>query len=242
MTDVEKKKLLGKAEKFFRETIAIQHIENLKKLKKLDQFDVNPFLVTYLAYFLTGNGDPKSLAKALVYPRILGTSITTSFGSSFQRKFISEVLGAVGTIITGTDIEFVDQIDHRKKYCQLKSGPNNINFDDVETIKNKFRGIRNLAKQNNKKLSVDDLIVGVLYGTKDSLSVFYHKIAEDYPVLVGEDFWYHLTGDKSFYTELGERFGKVARETDAKDLLEEVINDLAKDIEENFVRKELGKK
>jgi len=242
MTNEGKKKILLKAENFFRTAIALKHLKNLKQLSKLEEFNVNPFLVNYLAHFLTGKGDAESLAKALIYPRILGTSITTSFGLNFQKKFISEVLGAVGTVISGTDIEFEDQIDHRKKYCQLKSGPNNINYDDVETIKNKFKGIRNLAKQNNKNLSVDDLIVGVLYGTKDSLSVFYNKVAEDYPVLVGEDFWLHLTGDKNFYVELVECFGKIAQETDAKEELEKVIKELAREIQEKLLNKELRKK
>lgn len=147
------------------------------------------------------------------------------------------MLGAVGTVVSGTDIEFEDQIDHRKKYCQLKSGPNNINYDDVETIKNKFRGIRNLARQNNRDLSVDDLMVGVLYGTKESLSVFYHKIAEDYPVFVGEEFWYHLTGERNFYTQLIDRFGKVAQETNAKNELDRVIKELALEIQKELLIK-----
>ncbi len=239
MNEEQKKKILQKAEYFFRKTIAVNHLKNLRKLSKLEEFNVNPFSVNYLAYFLTGNGNAESMAKALVYPRILGTSFTTSFGSNFQTKFVSEVLGAAGTIVSGTDIEFEDQIDHRKKYCQLKSGPNNINYDDVETIKNKFRAIRNLARQNNSSLSVDDLIVGVLYGTEESLSTFYKKIGEDYPVLVGEGFWFHLTGDRNFYSELVDCFGKIAQETDGKEELESVIKDLSIEIQQKLIDKEL---
>lgn len=241
MTESEKKRILEKAESFFRDTIAVNHLASLNKARRLKEFNVNPFLVNYLAYFLTGHGDAKSLAKALIYPRILGTSINTILGSNFQTKFISEVLGAVGTVISGTDIEFIDQVDGRKKYAQIKSGPDTINSDDVETIKNHFRDIRNLARQNGVSLNVDDLILGVLYGTKDSISLFYKRINEDYPVIVGEEFWYRLTGDKNFYSELVESFGKVAKEIDAKDTLEEVIDDLAKEIQEQLLDKELKK-
>lgn len=242
MNDEQKRRILQKAEDFFRKTIAVNHLKNLRKLGSLEEFNVNPFSVNYLAYFLTGNGDAESMAKALIYPRILGTSFTTSFGSNFQTKFVSDVLGAAGTIVSGTDIEFEDQIDNRKKYCQLKSGPNNINFDDVETIKNKFKTIRNLAKQNNNGLAVDDLVVGVLYGTDESLSTFYKKISEDYPVLVGEDFWLHLTGDKNFYSDLVDCFGKVAQETDGKEELESVIKALSIEIQKKLLDKELKKK
>ncbi|HPI80201.1 MAG TPA: PmeII family type II restriction endonuclease, partial [Cyclobacteriaceae bacterium] len=94
------------------DTIAANHIPNTEKCKKLSEFNVNPFLAKYLANYLTGNGDSISIAKALIYPRVLGTSITTSFGTNIQ-KFISETLGAFGSVIPGIDIEFDDQIDNK---------------------------------------------------------------------------------------------------------------------------------
>lgn len=239
MTNVEKKEILKKAEDFFRNTIAINHLRSLEKLKKLKEFNVNPFTVNYLAHFLTGKGDAESIAKALIYPRILGTSITTILGTNFQTKFISEVLGAVGTVISGTDVEFIDQIDGRKKYAQIKAGPDTLNHDDVNTIKNHFRDIKNLARQNGASLGVDDLILGVLYGTPDVINAFYKKVAEDYPVYVGEEFWHRLTGDENFYVELVKCFGKVAKEIDAKDKLEETIKELAKEIQKELLDKEL---
>jgi hypothetical protein len=44
--------------------------------------------------------------------------------------------GMMGSVVHGIDIEFIDAIDGRKKYCQLKSGPSTINKDDVVTIIN----------------------------------------------------------------------------------------------------------
>lgn len=52
----------------------------------------------------------------------------------------------MGSVGGGIDIEFVDSFDDRKKYCQLKSGPNTINKDDVITIKNHFQGIKTLLE------------------------------------------------------------------------------------------------
>lgn len=64
MTSEENNKILDKAEDFFRATIVSKHLANLKKLGKLREFNVNPFLVNYLSYFLTGDGSAESLAKA----------------------------------------------------------------------------------------------------------------------------------------------------------------------------------
>src|SRR5690606_17298596 len=98
----------------------------------------NPFLDKYKAQFLTGNDSPESVAKALIYPRVLGTSINTTFGSKMQ-KFCSEVLEGFASTTSGIDIEFIDLVDGHRKYCQVKAGPNTINKDDVDTINRHFQ-------------------------------------------------------------------------------------------------------
>ena len=144
----QKAEILQSAKNWFRDSIATNHKRNTEKLGDPKEFNINPFLVNYLANFLTGDNSPESIAKALIYPRMLGTSITTTLGTSMQR-FTSDVLGGFGSMITGIDIEFEDQLDGRKKYCQLKSGPNTINKDDVETISGHFTAAKNLARTNN---------------------------------------------------------------------------------------------
>lgn len=169
MDEKQKQIILTSAKEWFRESIATNHKNNTEKLGDPKTFNINPFLVNYLANFLTGNNSPESIAKALIYPRALGTSITTSFGTNMQR-FASDVLKGFGSMISGIDIEFVDQIDGERKYCQLKAGPNTINKDDVETIAGHFTSAKNLARTNNIRVGVGDLIVGVLYGTEAELN------------------------------------------------------------------------
>jgi len=131
--------LLSKAKDFFRKEIVASHITSAcDRAGKLANYNVNPFLYKYLANFLKGNDDAKSIAEALVLPRVLGSSINTSFGMKIQ-KLISELFEGFGSTTPGIDIEFIDSIDGRKKYCQLKSGPNTINHDDVETIFGHFQ-------------------------------------------------------------------------------------------------------
>ncbi len=229
MNQAEKDMILKKAQKWFRESIAENHIKNTKKLKDISKFDVNPFLAVYLSNFLTGNAKPESIAKALVYPRALGTSITTSFGTNIQ-KFTNEVLSSFGSTTSGIDIEFIDQINKNKIYCQLKSGPNTINKDDVETIAGHFKKVIHLGRTNNLRITHDDMVVGIIYGDAASLNGHYKRITTDYhyPIYIGQDFWHRLTGEKDFYTDLIHAIGKVAAEADFTKELKDVIKELAK--------------
>ena len=107
MTEEQKQSIIQSGKQYFREIIIPNHLRNLKRLK-LKDFNINPFRVNYLAAFLCGNTDSDSLAKAIVYPRILGTSINTSFGQNVQ-VFISGLAQVTGNAsgIDGIDIEFV---------------------------------------------------------------------------------------------------------------------------------------
>lgn len=229
--------IIEKAKDFFRNEIAKSHLANTLKLKELKHLSLNPFLDKYRANFLAGNDDPKNIARALVYPRVLGTSLNTTFGNKLQ-KFCSDVLEGFASTTSGIDIEFIDKLDGNRKYCQIKAGPNTINADDVPTIKNHFLGIKNLARTNNLSIGFNDLVVGVFYGSDDKLSGHYKKIKEEYPVIVGAEFWYRLTGEENFYKRLTDAIGEIASEFDGSQHIEEVIDSLAKQIEEELKEQE----
>jgi hypothetical protein len=234
MTDEIRDQLLARAKDFFRNEIVESHIDKAcKSASKLHEYNLNPFLYKYLANFLRGNDNPRSIAEALIYPRLLGSSITTSFGMKIQ-KLISQLFEGFGSTTPGIDIEFIDAIDNRKKYCQIKSGPNTINHDDVDTIFNHFSGTINLARTNNLNIGLNDLIVGVIYGEIENLSSHYHRINEKYQVIVGQDFWYHLTGKEEFYYNLIDSIGEVALEVDGTAILEETIRALEIEIRNEF--------
>ena len=237
MTDKQKQQIIDSGKAYFREIIIPKHLGNLKKLK-LSDFNINPFTVNYLAAFLCGNTEPKSLAKALVYPRVLGTSISTSFGTHLQ-DFIAQVrqITSSGSAIPGIDIEFVDAIDKRKKYCQCKAGPNCINKDDVDTILIHFKQFKGIAKTNKLKVYDDDLVLGVLYGNPQKLSAHYKTVATTYPVYCGADFWEHITGDKNFYLRLAKAFGEVVEEEkiDGSQYIENAIEKITKEIEKKGI-------
>ena len=199
----------------------------------MKDFNVNPFIINYLAAFLCGNTEPEALARALIYPRLLGTSINTSFGQNIQ-VFISRLAQLTGSAsgIEGIDIEFVDALDGRKKYCQCKAGPQTINKDDIATILGHFKHIIGKARLDRLPLQLDDLIVGVLYGERGSLSANYRAIEAHYPVYCGAEFWERITGDHDFYYRLAKAFGEVVKEDkiDGSRLIEEKVKALAEEI------------
>ncbi|MCL2147808.1 MAG: hypothetical protein FWH47_00485 [Methanomassiliicoccaceae archaeon] len=230
MSDSTPEEILDKAKVFFRERVVSSHIKNVSKLK-LDTFNINPFTWKYLSFFVFGNDDPESLAKVLIYPRVMGTSISTTFGSHIQ-AFCSDVLSGYASLIDGIDIEYVDQTDGRRKYCQIKAGPETINSGDVETITNRFRGIKNLARTNNQREinPALDCVVGVLYGDFEDLSGNYLRIKEEFPVICGKTFWHRLTGDEGFYTKLIDAFTEVAMEIDEQNMIRAAIDRVAAQI------------
>lgn len=232
MTEAERQEILEKSKVFFRQRVAKNHKNNTEKLTSLGKFNINPFTHKYLANFAFGDSSPENMAKALVYPRVLGTSISTTFGTQLQ-YFCNEVLDSFASTTSGIDIEFVDALDGRRKYCQVKAGPQTINHDDVETICNHFNAIKNLARTNGMVTfnPLFDCVVGVFYGTQESLSVHYKDIQKSYSVICGQEFWERLTGDAEFYDELINAFAEVADEINCSEAVEKVINRLAKEIE-----------
>lgn len=234
MTPEERIEILERYKTWFSESLVSSHKKNTEKLVDINEFNINPLLLYYLANYLEGNSNALSLAKALVYPRVLGTSITTSFGSLMQGQFITGVLEAYGSATPGIDIEFIDQIDQRKKYCQLKSGPNAINRDDVTTIKNHFREIQNRSRFNQGDVRIGDLIFCLIYGESDEKNSFIRELEQDYNVFIGRDFWHRFTGDSNFYRSLIQASGEVANDIDMKEIVDEVILELSHQIEERF--------
>lgn len=223
--------LLKNITEYFEHSIFEKHKKNvLKKHSKLNSYKINPITVKYLSKILENEFTPAGIAKALYYPRVLGTSITTTFGTGIQKMFVDLGL-AEGSLIKGMDVEFIDKIDNRRKYCQLKSGPNTINSEDVGPLKKKFSTVANLSRTNAMNLNNSDLILGVLYGSEDQLSQHYRKIDETYPVIIGVEFWHRLTGFPEFYDKLVSSLDTMINSIDSEDFFKIGYLELVTDIE-----------
>ncbi len=140
---------------------------------------------------------------------------------------------AEGSLIKGMDIEFMDQLDNRKKWCQLKSGPNTINSEDVNPLLKKFSTVANLARTNSINLNNTDLILGVLYGQESQLSQHYRKIDEKHPVIIGQDFWHRITGYEDFYTKLVTNLDEAIINLDTEGFFLQGYTELTREIEDS---------
>lgn len=234
MDESRKREIIENFKKWWREELAVAHKANTLKLVDLKEFKINPFLWSYLAYYLEGKGDPQTLAKVLIYPRALGTSITTSFGQRFQSFITKYFKDTFGSSIPGIDIEFTDKVDGRKKYCQLKAGPNVVNHDDVTSVKNHFSEAKRRARTNSLDVGVNDYMFCLLYGEKWEWNGFVKQINSEYVVVSGKEFWHRFTGDPDFYSDLIQAIGEVAKEYNMKETIDRVVNELAEEIKKAY--------
>lgn len=226
------KELIQEVVGYFEENIFKNHIEaSLQRNAELKSYNINPIVVKYLSRVLEDDYTAKGVAKALYYPRVLGTSINTSFGTRIQNMFVDLNL-ASGSLIKGIDIEFVDQIDKRKKWCQLKSGPNTINSGDVKPLITKFTNIIRLGRTNNAFRGIinTDFIVGVLYGESEDLSMHYKTIDATHPVIIGKDLWHRITGYPNFYNGLVEELHNSILTIDTQDFINKGCESLEEEI------------
>ena len=221
---------IAKIKAWFNDEFIKTHYKNIEKLSVLKEFNVNPFTWPYLATFMEDEDQSRALARALILPRALGSSISTSFGTRIQQLVTRNFDNVKGSQISGIDFEFVDQVDMRLKYCQLKAGPNVVNKEDVEPIKETFAKARRLAKTNNLKVDMEDYVFALFYGHRSEINNFIQAIDEDNTVLVGAEFWHRLTGDENFYEDLVMEINDLAEELDSRKILETTIAKLATDI------------
>jgi len=226
------KELIVEVVKYFEKNIFNNHINaSLTRNAKLKSYKINPITVKYLSKVLENGYTPLGVAKALFYPRVLSTSITTIFGTQIQNMFV-DIGIAQGSMIKGMDIEFIDKDDNRKKWCQLKAGPNTINSGDVKPLISKFTKTINLARTNRafKDINNTDFIVGVLYGEPEELSMHYKRIDQIHPVIIGKDLWRRITGFEKFYEGLVIELHETILNIDTENFITKGCNNLAEEI------------
>jgi len=83
MTSPTNLQILEATRDWYLSRIVESHKQRSRTFLNESKLNINPFTVHYLAKVVGGNCDAESIARALLYPRILGTSINTSFGTEF---------------------------------------------------------------------------------------------------------------------------------------------------------------
>ncbi len=231
--------LKTQVEWYFKKEFVDALLEKLVEGHSLASFNVNPFLITALSKGVLGETTPGNMAKSLLYPRVFGTSLSTTFGDKFQ-KFCIHVMGAEASGTPGMDLQFQDKVDNRLLLMQAKSGPNTINSGDVQPIVNDMNSAYRLLVQN-RTTNLPTFAIGVFYGTHADISGHYKKIEAssvgaqlNIPILVGKEFWHRLSGDENFYANLIATFCELFEKADYRALFEADINNLAKELEKKY--------
>lgn len=230
--------LTDKIKQYFKKEFADIILKKLTEGHDLSSFNVNPFLITALSKGVLGEATSFNMAKSLLYPRVFGTSISTTLGDKLQKFCI--IMGARASSTPGMDVEFKDKIKNQPLLLQLKAGPNTINSGDVRPILEDMNNAYRLLRQNRSD-NIPTFAIGVLYGIHNDISGHYKKIESssvggqlNIPVFVGKDFWQRLTGDENFYSDLIGIFIELFEQEDYSELFEKDLKNLANVIEARY--------
>ena len=223
-------RIVSEFAEWFSSTFIPHQEELLQKWLKAKNHNINPYLVAYKSAALTGSKSAEGIAEALITLSWLGQGLSTSFGMQFQAQLTKILRDVFGSTTSGIDVEFIDNFDGRKKYAQIKLGPDTINSDDVETIDNHFKAIKRLGRTNNLALQNNDLIIGVIYGSHSQLNANYKALKDrDYEIFVGDEFFEHVTGVPDLGTQLVEAAVSASKTVNVNSLLERAIDTLSQD-------------
>ena len=224
---------------FLKEEFVKPIRKKIEKGIKLKDFNINPFISISVSSGMCGCVSGENIAKALLYPRVFGTSISTTFGDKMQ-KLCTNYLGAVASGINGMDIEFEDKKEPQRVVAQLKAGPNTINSGDVSPIVEDMKAASRLLRQNRTQV-MPIFAVCISYGEITQISSHYKNISKEevgsqtnIPVYIGKDFWFRLTGNENFYSELLTLFIEAFEEEDCSGLFQTNLESLAREIEEKY--------
>lgn len=152
------------------------------------------------------------------------------FGDFLERlaKFVSErTCGGRKSGTTGIDLEFDDE--GIRYLVSIKSGPSWGNSSSIAKQELDFRKAVSIIKQGNPKINVEP-ILGICYGkTRTSYVRGYKKV-------VGQSFWYLISGDPNIYKQIIEPIGYKAKEYNESFIIEKnrIINLFTQEFMDKF--------
>jgi hypothetical protein len=194
---------LDVVKEFANENIIEFHQARLKRLRKINLKDVlkkkNPYLFK---------------AKNILKASDLIESILDAFLSSSEEKLFGDFLEKLATFVanqttaghksavTGIDLEFIDDGVHY--LVSIKSGPSWGNSSQYKSLRANFDNTIKVLKQQNKKANVQP-VLGICYGKGKT------TFLGNYMKIMGQNFWFLISGNKNLYTDIIEPLGYKAK-------------------------------
>lgn len=162
-----------------------------------------------------------------------------AFLSSSEEKMFGDFLEGLAIFIasktrnghksssTGIDLELIEENQHY--LISIKSGPNWGNNSQITKLSEDFDKARRTILQQNAHINVLN-ILGICYGkTRTTVT------KRGYWKLVGQNFWYFISGEKDLYTDIIEPIGFEAKKhnkkftTDKNNFLNKMTGDFIKE-------------
>ena len=194
---------LNIVKEFVNEKIVGFHQAKLSRLKEIRLKDVlrkkNPYLFK---------------AKNILKASDLIESILDAFLSSSEEKLFGDFLEQLATFvasrttkgrksgISGIDLEFID--DGMHYLVSIKSGPNWGNSAQYKSLKLNFDNAVKILKQQNSRANVQP-VLGMCYGKAKT------AYPRGYMKVMGQNFWFLISGNKDLYTDIIEPLGHKAK-------------------------------
>ncbi len=190
--------------KFVNDNISIFHNNKLKVLKSIKLMELlkkkNPYL--FRAKNITVAGD---LVKSIL-DAFLSSSEEKIFGDFLENLAIfisSKTARGRKSAATGIDLEFSDK--GMAYLVSIKSGPNWGNNAQHKKQIQDFQAAVKVLKQSQHTRNVQP-VLGICYGkTKTNYLHGYQKV-------VGQNFWYLISGNEDLYTDIIEPLGYRAKQ------------------------------
>jgi hypothetical protein len=203
---------------YVNENIVVFHESRLRRLEDIELHEVlkkkNPYLfraknITVASDLITG-----------ILDAFLSSSEEELFGQFLEELalfVIDQTYGGKKSPAEGIDCEF--QNDGIHYILSIKSGVNWGNSSQQKKQETNFQNALRVLKQSRHTKGAE-AVLGCCYGkTKTTFLRGYHKI-------VGQNFWYFISGNENLYTDIIEPLGHKAREHNDKFLKQKgrVIN------------------
>lgn len=195
---------LNAVSEFVNDNIDIFHS---RKLGSLDGLKLKTLLKKKNPYLFR--------AKNITVASQLIEEILDAFLSSSEEKLFGDFLEALAVFVVartynghkssarGIDLEFMNDGTHY--IVSIKSGPNWGNSSQQREQEDDFKDAVARLKQSRHTLNVQP-VLGISYGkTRTSYLRGYLKV-------VGQNFWYLISGNKDLYTDIVEPIGYRAKE------------------------------
>lgn len=195
----------------------VAQMEALQSIS-LTNLDINPFLMKVLNF-----KTPKDVLEFNLYQTVT-RSIVTSWGSAVEvllyrcgaEKFIEKNKGRAGR---RPDIE--KEINGKKFYLQVKSGPNTMNVDMVNSL-------NEVIEEYKTREPDSSFLLGMTYGTKGRISSQIRDNLSNFEesVLIGRELWDFVSEEKNYHKEIFKILDQSSRNITSKTFSEHLDNQL----------------